>query len=98
MRIEWVLPKPSTSSWIDMSCWGVARSSPPQHPQHPWGPKTPDKVILYLHGGAYLLCTPASLRGITFSLSGTLQVEHGGTGPVFRVGVLKCFEPHQQHP
>lgn len=73
MRIEWVLPKPSTASWIDMSCWGVARSSPPQHPQHPWGPKTPDKVILYLHGGAYLLCTPASLRGITFSLSGALQ-------------------------
>jgi len=97
MRIEWVLPKPSTASWIDMSCWGVARSSPPQHPQHPWGPKTPDKVILYLHGGAYLLCTPASLRGITFSLSGALQVEHGGTGPpVFRVGVLNRIS--QQHP
>eukprot|EP00438_Fugacium_kawagutii_P020350 Skav210242 [mRNA] locus=scaffold1929:53601:64160:+ [translate_table: standard] len=68
MRIEWVLPKPGR--WFDMPCmpcWGV-RSSP-----HPWGPKMPDKVILYIHGGAYLLCTPASLRGITFSLASALK-------------------------
>ena len=71
MSIEWVLPKTRSSSWFDISCLGGLARSP--EITHPWGPKKPDKVVLYLHGGAYLLCTPASLRGITFSLAGGLK-------------------------
>lgn len=73
MSIEWVLPKTRSSSWFDISCLGGLSRSP--EVTHPWGPKKPDKVVLYLHGGAYLLCTPASLRGITFSLAGALKAE-----------------------
>jgi len=32
------------------------------------------RVMLYAHGGAYVLCTPGSLRGATFPLAGTLDI------------------------
>ncbi|CAE8737650.1 unnamed protein product, partial [Polarella glacialis] len=31
------------------------------------------RVVLYLHGGAYLLCTPGSLRGITYNMAASLN-------------------------
>eukprot|EP00928_Gymnodinium_smaydae_P037245 TRINITY_DN25886_c0_g1_i1.p1 TRINITY_DN25886_c0_g1~~TRINITY_DN25886_c0_g1_i1.p1 ORF type:complete len:369 (+),score=71.59 TRINITY_DN25886_c0_g1_i1:89-1195(+) len=57
LEAEWVIPTPGYS-WLSWREW----------PR----PESFDRVVLYMHGGAYVLCTPGALRGITYNLASAL--------------------------
>ncbi|CAE7575082.1 bah [Symbiodinium natans] len=78
LEVEWLLPKAAARearqpekpekvtpfSWLPGSGCMAASDQCPRDFQ---------RIVLYLHGGAYLLCTPKSLRGITFNVAAALQ-------------------------
>eukprot|EP00933_Yihiella_yeosuensis_P018422 TRINITY_DN15122_c0_g4_i1.p1 TRINITY_DN15122_c0_g4~~TRINITY_DN15122_c0_g4_i1.p1 ORF type:complete len:365 (-),score=60.54 TRINITY_DN15122_c0_g4_i1:98-1192(-) len=87
LRIEWVTPVTSPRS-SRSTCSGSPLSTPgnsdADDQSSQWSfftifspfsqlqPRQFNRVVLYLHGGAYLLCTPGSLRGITYEIAGGL--------------------------
>eukprot|EP00450_Noctiluca_scintillans_P010795 CAMPEP_0194489610 /NCGR_PEP_ID=MMETSP0253-20130528/9093_1 /TAXON_ID=2966 /ORGANISM="Noctiluca scintillans" /LENGTH=323 /DNA_ID=CAMNT_0039330105 /DNA_START=27 /DNA_END=998 /DNA_ORIENTATION=+ len=58
VTVEWVVPAPLPSREL--------RAARP----NPGGFK---RTVLYMHGGAYVLCNPGALRGITYKLSEALD-------------------------
>ncbi|CAJ1416333.1 unnamed protein product [Effrenium voratum] len=75
LKLEWVLPRTGDESALtSFACCGAgfAKLWPSSIPRTP--KMQPNRrVVLYLHGGAYLLCTPASLRIVTFNVAAALQ-------------------------
>eukprot|EP00929_Paragymnodinium_shiwhaense_P061064 TRINITY_DN30490_c0_g2_i3.p1 TRINITY_DN30490_c0_g2~~TRINITY_DN30490_c0_g2_i3.p1 ORF type:complete len:265 (+),score=24.41 TRINITY_DN30490_c0_g2_i3:247-1041(+) len=58
--VEWVVPTPDYTAFSMTKQWV--------------SPSSFDKVVMYMHGGAYVLCCPGSLRGITYHLSRELNM------------------------
>lgn len=71
LRLEWLLPaeaeafNPELSEETELSSSGHSRSSSCRSIQAGDAPMKPRRIMLYMHGGAYVLCTPGSLRGCT---------------------------------
>ena len=74
IQLEWLVPQSAPGSrkrsasfkWLPgFGCTDVGGRCPRDF----------KRVVLYLHGGAYVLCTAKSLRGITFNVAATLQVK-----------------------
>ena len=111
LEVEWLLPKAAARearqpekpekvtpfSWLPGSGCMAASDQCPRDFQ---------RIVLYLHGGAYLLCTPKSLRGITFNVAAALQARRLCKNPskvaCLLVGAAaahgKLIDPYQLHP
>eukprot|EP00439_Symbiodinium_sp_Y106_P020373 s207_g2.t1 len=72
IQLEWLVPQSAPGSrkrsasfkWLPgFGCTDVGGRCPRDF----------KRVVLYLHGGAYVLCTAKSLRGITFNVAAALQ-------------------------
>lgn len=62
LKLEWVLPE-----WLALLP-AEARAEARQLPRRRYR-----RIVLYMHGGAYVLCTPGSLRGCTAPIAHALD-------------------------
>lgn len=74
--LEWVQPTPSDAE-VERSVFLCSsqsrRRSRSAEPQQEDRPRPPSVIVMYMHGGAYVLCKPGSLRGMTYALADGLN-------------------------
>lgn len=74
--VEWVRPTPSDTE-VERSMFSRSvlqrRASAPAVLEEEQRMRPPAVILLYMHGGAYVLCKPGSLRGITYALADALN-------------------------